>query len=294
MLYSRIRLDEKMIIDAAKKRGLDLELIDDRELIFDVHDPRVFPDGKVQPGGSLAENRRWDDYDVILERCISHSHALYALRSLEHHGIPTVNTYDVARICGDKWETSLRLAKAGVPTPKTRVAFDPDTALKAIEQMGYPSVLKPVVGSWGRLMAKIDNRYTAEAIVEHKATLGSYLHSIFYIQEYVNKPGRDIRVFVVGDEVIAAIYRRSDHWITNTARGGNAEKAPIDKELREMSLAGARAVGGGVLALDVMETGSGYTVHEVNYTMEFKNSVAPTGVDIPGKIIDHVIEVGKR
>lgn len=278
MLYSRIRLDEKMILDAARDRGVELETLDDRGLVLDI-------DGRRTPYL----------YDAVLERCISHSHAMYALRFLEHYGIPTINTFEVARVCGDKAETSLRLQEHGVPTPRTLVALDPETALKAVERVGYPAVLKPVVGSWGRLMAKVETRDSAEAIIEHKGTLGSYLHSIFYVQEYVPKPGRDIRVFVVGSEAIAAIYRTNpDHWITNTAQGAKASNCPLTPELEELSLKATDAVGGGVLALDIMESERGLLCHEVNYTMEFKNSVAPTGVDIPGKIVEYVIDVAKR
>jgi [lysine-biosynthesis-protein LysW]--L-2-aminoadipate ligase len=160
--------------------------------------------------------------------------------------------------------------------------------------MGYPVVLKPLHGSWGRLLAKVTDRYAAEALLEHKATLGGYRHSIFYIQEYVDKPGRDIRTFVVGDETVAAIYRYSPHWITNTARGGEARACDITPELDAISLASAAAVGGGVVAVDIFEAPGGrLLVSEVNHTPEFRNSVDPSGVDIPGKIIDYVVEVAK-
>jgi len=159
--------------------------------------------------------------------------------------------------------------------------------------MGYPVVLKPAVGSWGRLLAKVNDRDAAEALLEHKTTLGSYHHSIFYIQRYVEKGGRDIRAFVVGDECVAAIYRTADHWITNTARGGHTSNCRVSPELAAISLRGARAVGGGVVALDIFETPGGYLVNEVNYTMEFKNSIAPTGVNIPQKIADYVLRVAE-
>lgn len=275
MLTSIIRQDEKMLIQAAKDRGFEFERFDDREIVLGL------------------ENDSWD-VDVVLERCVSHSRALYSLLFLNTYGIRTVNTYQVALTCGDKAITSLAFQKHGVPTPKTYVAFEQDSALKAIDKVGYPAVMKPVIGSWARLLAKVDNRHSAEAILEHKNTLGGYMHSIFYIQEYVNKPGRDIRTFVVGDETIAAIYRESEHWITNTARGGKARVCKITDEINDLSVRAANACGGGVIAVDIMETNDGYTVHEANYTMEFKNSVAPTGVDIPGKIVDYVLQVAKR
>jgi [lysine-biosynthesis-protein LysW]--L-2-aminoadipate ligase len=176
-----------------------------------------------------------------------------------------------------------------------QIATTPEAALDAIEAMGYPVVLKPAIGSWGRLLAKVNDREAAEAILEHKSTLGSYQHSIFYIQEYINKPDRDIRSFVVGDETICAITRHSAHWITNTARGGSAENCSVTPELDRLSRAAARAVGGGIVAVDLLEDADGrLLVNEVNYTMEFRNSIEPTGVDIPGRIVDYVLQVGER
>jgi [lysine-biosynthesis-protein LysW]---L-2-aminoadipate ligase len=155
-------------------------------------------------------------------------------------GIPTVNMANVAAVCGDKLATSAALARAGVPQPNVQIAFTVEAALEAIESMGYPVVLKPVVGSWGRLVSRINDRDAAEAILEHKSTLGSYQHSVFYIQEHIQKPGRDIRAVVIGDQVVCAIYRNSEHWITNTARGGQGEGLPGDLfELEEICLAAA-------------------------------------------------------
>lgn len=275
MVYSLMRKDEKLLIDAANRLDIKLDKIRIQDLTFSIH-------------GAKVEN------DAILERCISHLQALYVLRFLNSYGIRTVNTYEVAQMCGDKILTSLTFTKHNVPTPKTQVAFDQEHALKIIEEMGYPVVMKPVYGSWGRLLAKIDNRTAAEAILEHKAVLGRYLHTVFYIQEFIKKPQRDIRAFVVGDETIAAIYRHSEHWITNTAQGGTVSKCPITDELNDICLRAADAVGGGVIAIDVMESDDGLTVCEANYTMEFKNSVAPTGVDIPGKILQYLESVAKR
>jgi len=204
-----------------------------------------------------------------------------------------VNRYEVAEICGNKLLTTMRLIRDSVPSPRTRVAFTPESALTAIEELGYPVVLKPLIGSWGRLISKVNDREAAEAIVEHKDVLGSYLHSIYYVQEYVPKPGRDIRAFVVGDEAICAIYRYSDHWITNTARGGRAENCPVTPQLGELCVRAARAVGGGVVAIDVLEGPEGLLVNEVNYTMEFRNSIDTTGVNIPAKIVDYVLEVAR-
>ncbi len=270
-----IRKDEKFLIEEFKKRNADLEMIDDRTIGFNI-------------------GRDKYDIDVLVERSINHSRALHAIKLFESAGVKCVNTYNVATVCGDKLLTSVALAESNVPQPEVRVAFTEETALTAIEEMGYPVVLKPAVGSWGRLLSKVNDRDAAETILEHKTVLGSYHHSIFYIQKYVEKKGRDIRSFVVGDECIAAIYRSSPHWITNTARGGKATRCEITDEIYKISVDAANAVGGGVVAIDIFETGEGLKINEVNYTMEFKNSIDISGVNIPGYIADYVIKVGKE
>jgi [lysine-biosynthesis-protein LysW]---L-2-aminoadipate ligase len=270
---SRVRVEEKLLLEQLELRGVRIIRFDDRTFTLDLHKP-------------------WQECDVVLERCINHLRALYTLRVLNDWGIATVNTYEVANNCGDKLLTSSALAQAGIPIPRTVLAYDQESALAAIEEIGYPVVMKPAIGSWGRLLSRINDRDAAEAILEHKVTLGSFHHGAFYIQEYVNKPGRDIRSFVVGDETICAIYRDSPHWITNTARGGVATNCPVTPEINALSLGAARAVGGGVVAVDLLESEDGLLVNEVNYTMEFRNSIDTTGVNIPAKVVDYVIEVG--
>lgn len=275
VLYSRVRVEEKWIFAALERRGLDYERLDDRLVHFDLNDPEP-----------------WRQYDAILERSISYNNGLYACRIFNSWNIPTVNSAAVAEACGDKLITSALLARANVPQPDSRVAFTPESALETIDGMGYPVVLKPVVGSWGRLLAKVNDRESAEAIVEHKATLGSVQHSVFYIQEYINKPGRDIRAVVIGDKVITAIYRKSAHWITNTARGGEGELCPVTPELEEICLKAAQAVGGGVLAVDVIEHADrGMLVNEVNHTMEFHTVQPLSGIDIADTIVGYTVNM---
>ena len=273
-LHSLIRGDEKLLIAELQGRGdMELVFLDDRRLVFDLD---------ARP-----------PVDVVLERSINHSRAMHALRLFEGVGTVCVNAYEVARRCGDKILTAASLRDQGVPQPEVRIAFTPESALAAIEELGYPVVLKPAVGSWGRLLSKINDRDAAETILEHKAILGSYHHSIFFVQQYVEKRGRDIRSFVVGGECIAAIYRSSDHWITNTARGGRASNCPVTAEVADISLRAAEAMGGGVLAVDLFETERGLLVNEVNYTIEFRNSIDVTGVNIPERIVSYLGEAAR-
>lgn len=275
ILYDRIRPDERMLFERAEALGLPYK--------------KVYVPALPMVLGERPE--ALEGVTVALERCVSQSRGLAVARYLTALGIPVVNRPEVMETCGDKWATSVALAKAGLPQPKTALATDREEALRLMEAFGYPVVLKPVIGSWGRLLAKVTDRAAAEALLEHKEVLGGFQHQLFYLQEYVEKPGRDIRVFVVGERAIAAIYRRSAHWITNTARGGQAENCPLTEEIARLAVKAAEAVGGGVVAVDLLESPRGLLVNEVNHTMEFKNSVHTTGVDIPGEILRYAWEV---
>ncbi|HUY78185.1 MAG TPA: lysine biosynthesis protein LysX [Ktedonobacterales bacterium] len=274
LLTSRIRVEEKLLIAALRQRGIDFDIIDDGTLLLDLARP----------------DERWRGYDAVLCRSLSQTRALAVLHVLEHWGARVYNTAAVTATCNDKLLTTLALLRAGIPTPRTLLAFEPPTAIQASEQLGYPVVYKPISGSWGRLLARINDRDAAEAVLEHQETLGSYQHHIHYVQEYIAKPQRDIRAFVVGDRTICAIYRDSAHWVTNTARGAAASNCPVTPELDQLCVNAARAVGGGILAIDVLEDPRrGLLVNEINATMEFRNSIAPTGVDIPNAMLDYVL-----
>ncbi|RJT04075.1 lysine biosynthesis protein LysX [Halococcus sp. IIIV-5B] len=270
VLYSRIRRDEKLLLSELRERGHEVTKIDVRKLRF----------GLSEPPAAFA------DVDLVVDRCLATSRSTYATRFLDAYGIPVVNSAATAEVCADKVKNSLALASAGVPTPTTEVAFTKDAALETIEDFGYPCVLKPVIGSWGRLMAKIDSRDAAEAILEHKATLGHYEHKVFYVQEFVEKPGRDIRVLTTDGDPVAAEARSSDHWLTNASKGAEATAFELDDEARDLVARASDAVGGGLLGVDLMETGNSYTVHEVNHTVEFKALAEATDVDVPARVVD--------
>jgi len=275
LLYSRIRPDEKLLLTELRERGHEVHKVDVREATFSL-------DAPPEPLGSC---------DVVLDRCMATSRSRYAGRFMAHYDVPVVNSPETAKICSDKVETTLALSNAGVPTPETTVAFTPESALDAIETCGYPCVLKPVVGSWGRLMAKIESRAAAEAVLEHKETLGHYEHSVFYVQQFVDKPGRDLRVLTVDGDPVAAMSRTSDHWLTNAASGAETDAFDLNPEVEQLAREASNAVGGGLLGVDLMELSGegadeGYTVHEVNHTVEFKALNAAVEVDVASRVVD--------
>lgn len=274
ILASRVRVEEKLLVDALRQRAVAFDIIDDGDLLLDL----------------AQADDRWQQYDAVLCRSLSQSRALAVMYVLEHWGIPVYNPAATTATCNDKLLTTLALLHAHVPVPRTMLAFAAETAVQGIETLGYPAVLKPVTGSWGRLLARVNDRDAAEAVLEHQETLGSYQHHIHYIQQYISKPQRDIRAFVIGDRTVCAIYRTSEHWVTNTARGAVASNCPVTPELDQLCVRAAQAVGGGILAIDLLEDPEqGLLVNEINATMEFRNSIAPTGVDIPNVMLDYVL-----
>ncbi len=276
ILHSTIRQEEKRLLEEAARREVPVTLIDIRAEVLDRETFRA-------------------EFDAALERSVSTVKGDYAAAFLESLGIPVINPPSVARACEDKFVTSLLLAKSGVPVPRFAMAFGREEALAAVRALGgFPVVIKPPLGSWGRLLAKVNDGDALEAVIEHKDVLGTPQVKALYIQEYVRKPGRDIRAFVADGETLCAITRESAHWITNTARGGVAASYALTPGLKDICGRAAEAVGGGILAIDLFESGEGFLVNEVNHTMEFRNSEAPTGVNIAGEIIDHCLKKARE
>jgi [lysine-biosynthesis-protein LysW]---L-2-aminoadipate ligase len=271
ILVSHLREEEKLILAAARELGVETAVLQDRSLALDLSCP--------EPPA----------VDVVLDRCVAHTRGGYALKIFEGRGIPTINPSSAVATCDDKALMSLAFATAGVPALRTAVAFTVESALTVGERFGYPVVVKPVSGSWGRLLARANSPESLRTILEQKRSLGGPQHSVFYIQEYVEKPGRDIRVFYVGGEVIAASYRNAEHWITNVARGATSTACPITEDIVAISRAAATAVGAQIAGIDLVETPDGLKVIEINGGAEFKGLRSTTDVPIAKVIVEHAI-----
>ena len=277
MLYERIRWEEKSILNEARKLGQEIEPINLYGFILKLYN----------------ENNL--NHDVYLQRSISYFKGLNSTALIESLGKPVINSFETSLICGNKLLTTLKLIKEGIPVPKTIIAFSREGALNAAEELGYPAILKPIHGSWGRLVAPLRDPLSAKAILETREMLNP-IHQIYYVQEMVKRPPRDIRSFVIGEELVTAIYRIAPEkeWRTNTSRGGKAKKCLITNELEDLSLKAAKAVGGGILGIDLMESPDGLLVHEVNHVIEFRNTVPATGVNIPKLIVEYIVNLVKR
>lgn len=278
MLHSRLRAEERMLLDAFDALGAAVEPIDLRSVVFDLDDPAP-----------------WRRFDLVFDRSLSLTAGLTAGRILEAWGVRCVNRPEAVAIASDKLRTSLALMQAGLPTPRVVAAPEPDGALAAVEAIGYPAVLKPTVGSWGRLLARVNDRDAAEAVIEHRASLGSAQQRVIYAQEHIDKPGRDLRIFVVGGEAIAGIARSAPHWVTNTARGAVASGLALTPDLADLAVRAAAGCGLDLGAVDLLECPRrGPLVSEVNHSMEFRNSVTTTGVDIPRLVAEHILHLARE
>lgn len=267
LVHDRVRPEEKLLMEALRNTGASVSTYYAPDLLWRTDAPTL-------------------EADVVLLRTLSHARTLALAKLLEADDLNVVNSAQTIETAGDKAATSAALKAAGVPQPKTFVAFSEAQVREACETLGYPVVLKPTVGSWGRMVSRLSDWDSVQAVLEHKSVLGGPQHQVLYVQEHVNKPGRDLRAFVVGDDVIAAIAREGEDWRTNTARGAQAYGIDVDESLRSVALQAAKAVGGGILAVDLLESDRGMLVGEINHGMEFRNSIDTTGVNIPARMAD--------
>ena len=274
IIFDRLRWEEKELFERAKEEGLEVNLVDAKSMPLDLTSSSV--------PSSIA--------DLVLQRTISHYRGLYYAAILERWGYRVINSYKSSHLCGNKLLTTLLLSQNGIPTPHTFIAFSRDSALQIMDKMGYPVVIKPITGSWGRMIAKVRDRDEAEALLETREMLPDPQQQIYYVQEYINRPPRDIRSVVVGDRVVATIYRYQpdDDWKTNIARGGKAELLKPDSELEELMLKAAKVVGGEILGIDAMESSNGYVLHEINNNVEFKGASSVSEKNIASEIIKYV------
>jgi len=278
ILYDNIRWEEKALYEAAKKRGIQVDNVDCRALFIDLNETN-----------SRYKNK------IIVQRCVSYFRSLHSTAALEGLGACVVNPLQAAATCGNKLFAHMKLMNAGVKTPKTFSAFSEESALAALDNFGYPAVIKPTIGSWGRLVALLRDRDAAKAVIEDRMHMFPIYH-IYYLEEFVKRPPRDIRAIVVGDAVVAAIYRYSSEgdWKTNMALGGRAQQCPVSNQLENICVKAAKSMDGKIVGVDLMESEEeGLMVHEVNNTTEFKNTVKVTGVDVPGLMIDYLCNLGK-
>lgn len=276
ILYDTIRWEEKALFDAAKEKGIDTKMVDCKNLSINLDNSK-------------------EDYGTVIQRCVSYYRSLHSTAALEGKGVNVINSLNTSIFAGNKLFTHMLLLKKGIPTPFSAVAFSQESALDLLDKKGYPMVIKPTVGSWGRMIAMLKDKESAEAIIESRENMYP-IYQVYYLEEFVNRPPRDIRAIVVGDRVVAAIYRYSgeDQWKTNMALGGRAEELKVTKELEDICIKAKEAVQGQIVGVDLMESKeNGLVVHEVNNTTEYKNTVRVTGVNIPAMMIDYAVNLGK-
>jgi len=276
ILYDTIRWEEKALFDAGKKKGVDIKMVDCKNLFLNLDQTK-------------------ENFGTVIQRCVSYYRSLHSTAALEGKGVNVINCLNTSIFAGNKLFTHMLLQKNGIPTPFSTIAFSEESALAALESQGYPMVLKPTVGSWGRLIALLKDRDSAEGIMESRERMYP-IYQVYYLEEFVQRPPRDIRAIMIGDKVVAAIYRYSgdSQWKTNMALGGRAEECKVTKELEDICVRAKNAVQGQIVGVDLMESKEkGLLVHEVNNTTEYKNTVRVTGVDIPTLMIDYALQSRK-
>ena len=280
IVFDRIRTEEKMFEKEASDLGHNAVMLD----------------AKTTQVNTDSKRNDFDFGDVVLERCVSYFRGLHFTASLEFMDVPVLNKFQVASQCGNKMFMTLLLKKYNVPTPKTYFSFSSESASENIEKVGYPLVIKPIIGSWGRGVMQLKDKDTADALFEIRDITDSPHDRIFYLQELIKRPPRDIRVITIGDEPIAAMYRKSSGGFkTNIALGADPELCEITKEIEDISTKASKAMGGGILGIDIMEDEKrGLVVHEVNNTVEFKGLSKVSRRSIPKEMIEFALNYVRK
>ena len=274
ILYDTIRWEEKALLEASKKKNINVQMVDCKKLAIDLE-------------------KKPRDFGIVIQRCVSYYRNLHSTAALEGLGVQVINCLNTGVYAGNKLFTHMLLKKAKVPTPDATVAFSKDAALEILELQGYPKVIKPTVGSWGRLISKLNDYDAAEGIIESREKMYP-IYQVHYLEEFVKRPPRDIRAIMVGDKIVAAIYRTSKHWKTNMALGGTAEPCPVTEEMEEMCIKAKEAVQGDIIGVDLMESDEkGLVIHEINNTTEYKNTVRVCDVDIPSLMLEYAMRIKK-
>jgi len=271
VLYDTIRLEEKLLIKAAKKNDIPIEMVDCKQLFVDL-------------------NKNTHDFQTVLQRCVSYYRNIHSTATLEGLGARVINSLKTGILAGNKLFTHMLLQKAGIPTPEATIAFSKEAAMQSLEKNGYPKIIKPTVGSWGRMVSKLNDKDSAESIIESRESMHP-IYQMYFLEEFVQRPPRDIRAIVIGDNVAGAIYRIADNtnWKTNTHLGGSAEPCKVSNELEDICIKAKNTVQGEIVGVDLMESNDkGLIVHEINNTTEFRNVVKVTGVDIPTQMLEYL------
>ena len=283
IIFNRITWEIKQLINEMEKNQVNYELINNQKIYY-----------------NLTKEKDLDDnFNVILERSLSYLRGLYSCAILESKGYKVINNFECLNLSGNKLLTNLKLLEKNIPTPETCIAFKKESALDAIEEkIKYPAVLKPIIGSWGRLVAKLDNYNSVIANLEAREIMGNILQKIYYIQKYIPteennlKTPTDLRIFVVGDKCVAAMgrFHPKKDFRSNIAVGGTANPIEITNELKKLSLEASEAIKGEIVGVDIMNDQGKLKVIEVNGTPQFKGVATATNINIASEIINYLVD----
>jgi tetrahydromethanopterin:alpha-L-glutamate ligase len=210
------------------------------------------------------------------------------IRLVEASGIPVMNSSDAIQNAANKFYSFYLFRRAGLPIPRTIVTAKLAVAVKAVETFGT-ALAKPTFGSQGKGIVKLESSHP-DLVARLTALIQE--RGVLYLQEFIPNQGRDIRVFVVGDEALAAIYRVSSAgaYVSNLSQGGRPLQCELTGELQELAVRATRAIGADFAGVDLLEGADGLVVLEINGTPSGKGINLACGVDVTDKIVTHLFE----
>jgi RimK family alpha-L-glutamate ligase len=270
-------------LEAIKLKGFDPISLRFRDLIA-----RVACEPKVTSNDNLDI---LDSMKAIIVRPIGRGSVdeiffrLDVLHRMERDGVIIINSPSAIEKAVDKYYALTILEENGIPIPRTIVAEDPKNALKAFYELGGDIVVKPIFGSRGIGVTRVSDAEVANRIFRSLA----FMHHVLYLQEFIPHGSKDIRAFVVGDRVVAAMNRIANGWKTNVSQGAKSEGINLNNELEDLAVKATVSLGCDIAGVDIMKGENNYFINEINSQPGFKALQSTTKIDVAKSIIDHVV-----
>ena len=222
-----------------------------------------------------------------LEEIVFRMDILYRLQRL---GLYVINPPEAIEHCVDKYDLLAILEDNGIPVPRTAVTENVDEALKAFNELGEDVIVKPIFGSRGIGSTRLKDPEIASTI----SSAITFYHGVIYLQEFVHHGFSDIRAFVVGDRVVAAMRRVANSWKTNYSQGARPEQIRLDKSMEEMAIKSAKLIECKIAGVDILESPRGPLVVEVNSQPGWRGLQSVMRVNIADEIVDFVLSELKK
>jgi RimK family alpha-L-glutamate ligase len=253
--------------------------------------PKLVARIAYQPHFKINNTNITKDLDALIVRPIGRGSLeelvfrMDVLYKLERNGLYIINPPNAIEHCVDKYDILALLEDSNIPVPRTLATESVNEAIAAFNELGGDIIVKPIFGSRGQGITRINNIDIADTIF--KAI--TFHHGVIYMQEFIQHGFSDIRAFVIGDHVVASMRRIATGWKTNYSRGAKPAPEKISKEYEDIAIKSVQAIGCKIAGIDILESPNGPYIVDVNSQPGWKGLQTVTNTNIAEEIINYTI-----